>query len=76
MQHSKSTIAQIVYKEWQIMLGQHIVLVTLYCGWQSVARQLELVTLHEILSVVFFDTKLCIVFSVKYIVFEGPKLDA
>ena len=43
---------------------------------QLVARQLELVTLHKIFNVVFFETTLCMVFSVTYIVSEGPKIDA
>ena len=49
---------------------------TLYYIIQLVARQLELVTLHKIFNVVFFETTLCMVFSVTYIVSKGPKIDA
>ena len=35
-QHCKSIILKKIYKKWQIMLGQHLVLVTLYHGLQLV----------------------------------------
>ena len=35
----KSTLPQESYKEWQIMLGEHLVLVTLYRDVQSVSSK-------------------------------------
>ena len=39
LQHHKIVILQKTHKEWQMVLVQHLVLVTLYCGLQVVLRK-------------------------------------
>ena len=39
MQHCNSIIPQNIDKEWQVMLGYHLVLVTLYRGLQLVVSK-------------------------------------
>ena len=54
------------YKEWQIMLGWHLVLVTLYRGLQW-ARQLELVTRISYLVWTFWNYIIRAAHGVRYL---------
>ena len=39
LQHCESMMPQIIYNESQIMLGEHLVLVTLHCGLRLVSSK-------------------------------------
>ena len=61
LQHHKSITLPKIYKEWQIMLGQHLVLVTLHHGLQLVLSK----------TIRIADTKSCTSFSMEFSILDN-----